>query len=668
MLFTLYCFQAAYNYFAMVSDRELTPCSDLEDDCILPSEILSTDSKIACSDCGFIGYFEYSDSYEEAWCPECQHTICDDCHRDAESDFNSKARRLSISETDDLGVGHDPHSVDNLPAEISTTATRSPGDIPRSPAAVLNFTQLVHDSIHIRQLVKSATDGQPFGLGLVRKNLPQLLKVLAGDLFHESSDGDYEGICKFLKTNAPQIARSLDESLSHRVSTLNSPHQGIMDLPDTWESGTETSDSDTGTMDLTIDNIEPTSLEKLRTTFAFQTFIRNVRSVFQPTFESQIKWLVQSERTRTTKSSSLFKLEEIVSELLYSKPSIIKLSPHDGRNWTDAVKSYIDRLSKDQWSWWPLAQAQEPLSPGHARLCWKCICGETRSEQIPERLARKIIKIRKMSQPSPTSNVRLTQPASTKPPTPPLPSGYTGASSPSQASTNRPPYRPTGVVLANLNSNPTAIPVAQSIDQRFIYFMVNTKSFLNSHRLSRSEIMSTHICNDEFFHHIRRLYFANRGWFSAWFGLSSFSHCEFYRFTEYFSNRFDELEGEIPPPTNPSYHYSPKPMDTPIPITVHEFNDRFYKKVVTCGATGVCPCGIQDLVDRIPQKRVRARSRKLPRDQFWGIIARERKSRLKLLVYIAVSSIPGFILFFLWLFTWDHESLQDASVLLDDIV
>lgn len=112
-------------------------------------------------------------------------------------------------------------------------------------------------------------------------------------------------------------------------------------------------------------------------------------------------------------------------------------------------------------------------------------------------------------------------------------------------------------------------------------------------------------------------------------------------------------------------------MNTEPPISQHEFYDRFYGKVsscrgiISCETSNECECGFYDAVERIPQRiKQSAHGPQESRQQIWGIIARERKSRLRMLIYIVVTSIPGYIFFFLWLFAWDHESLQDASSLL----
>lgn len=130
--------------------------------------------------------------------------------------------------------------------------------------------------------------------------------------------------------------------------------------------------------------------------------------------------------------------------------------------------------------------------------------------------------------------------------------------------------------------------------------------------------------------------------------------------------RYCERGWGIPPLADPGYFYQPKPMDNEPPISRHEFYDRFYRRVESepCIVTHSDVCRECDAVDRIPQKKHLDDLTTNTRPQFWGIIAREKKSGLRMLIYIFVSCIPGLIFFFVWLFGLKNDSLQDGSVLL----
>lgn len=111
--------------------------------------------------------------------------------------------------------------------------------------------------------------------------------------------------------------------------------------------------------------------------------------------------------------------------------------------------------------------------------------------------------------------------------------GVSGNPLPHQANTRISTSRSVSITLGNLNtlnSNPAIIPIAQNTENRCIYFITSSESLLEPQNLYRSEIGSVGTCNDTLFHEMRRLiYFKNKGWLGAWFGLNIFSHCEFYK-------------------------------------------------------------------------------------------------------------------------------------------
>lgn len=98
-------------------------------------------------------------------------------------------------------------------------------------------------------------------------------------------------------------------------------------------------------------------------------------------------------------------------------------------------------------------------------------------------------------------------------------------------------------------------------------------------------------------------------------------------------------------------------MNTEPPISRHEFYDSFHGKVSSCQgilfseSSLECECGFYDAVDRTPQRiKLSNQASQEKRYQVWGIVAREKKSRLRMIIYVVLTSIPGYIFFFLWLF------------------
>lgn len=107
-------------------------------------------------------------------------------------------------------------------------------------------------------------------------------------------------------------------------------------------------------------------------------------------------------------------------------------------------------------------------------------------------------------------------------------------------------------------------------------------------------------------------------------------------------------------------------MDNEPPISKHEFYDRFHQRVTSekCMAAHGGMCSNHDAVDRIPQKKGLDDIITNSRPQFWGIVAREQRSGVRMLIYFVVSSLSGLAFFFSWLFILEKDSLQDAATLL----
>ncbi|RSL88897.1 hypothetical protein CEP51_001518 [Fusarium floridanum] len=212
--------------------------------------------------------------------------------------------------------------------------------------------------------------------------------------------------------------------------------------------------------------------------------------------------------------------------------------------------------------------------------------------------------------------------------------------------------------LTPVTGLPTVIPMP--VKDRYVLFMVDKDAlFLRA-------IESQSLSNDQLFDRLRLEYRQLKGWFRTWFGLWIFSHCDFYKFEAWTRERYCERGRGIPPASESGYFYMPRPMDDEPPISTHEFYDRFYKRITPeqLRAAHGSLYNDHDAVDRIPQKEGLDDIAANGRPQFWGIIAREKKSGTRMLIYIFLSSLPGLIFFFLWLFVLDKDGLQDASTLL----
>lgn len=149
-------------------------------------------------------------------------------------------------------------------------------------------------------------------------------------------------------------------------------------------------------------------------------------------------------------------------------------------------------------------------------------------------------------------------------------------------------------------------------------------------------------------------------------------HHRAYRFSPMPGFSFPELDKDN---EYHEYTYNPQPM-LQAPITKHMFNDYFYscydsqnmkhafihKFRSSCDVIETLP---QDLLESMPKRdrevMVGARFGKV--EHFWGIVAREQRSALRVVVYMLLSLMPTIWFMFMWMFSWGHEGdLQNATV------
>lgn len=72
-----------------------------------------------------------------------------------------------------------------------------------------------------------------------------------------------------------------------------------------------------------------------------------------------------------------------------------------------------------------------------------------------------------------------------------------------------------------------------------------------------------------------------------------------------------------------------------------------------------------DLLENMPKRdrEVHPGAQHTKVEQFWGILAREERSALRVLIYMLLSLVPTIWFIFAWLFSWRHgEDLQGATV------
>jgi hypothetical protein len=541
--------------------------------------------------------------------------------------------------------------------------------------ATNSFADLLDESMGLSGAIQEALVEKPSNADSIRNGIRRLVKILSRDLSSESSMPEHRDVCKFLMGSSRQITNEIAKRAKIEVPVIavTMPSQVAMDAPRREDmrmpQNVEITELFEPESEEEVEKVAPVSTtptqisalrDVVKNSKAFQQFLASLNDLIYPTFQSRLKHMSRVAMDQAKNIDPEGSLAEVVGELLYSLPVNITLLESNPCSATDSFRHWLQDYTQQEWDWWPLKPMQPKPCSGTARLEWACRCGETRSATLPKEYARYIVKLRKE-----TSNERSRasgRDSSTVTPSTNQSLAPGTAKSGSQMTYQAPqPGKLAGTYtpaprMSVQNGSASPIP-SQDL---YVLFMVPAVG------LRLVEIHSVAVCNEGLFKTMREEYNRAKGLFRSWFGLMVFSHCEFYKFEAWHKGRYCERSIGIPARDDQDYIYTPKPMDREPPISKHEFYDRFYKKILSedCILQGTHNCHERDAVERIPQKKDLVSTTGVSRPQFYGIIAREKKSGIRMLVYICLSSIPGIIFFFLWLFKWGHDSLQDASSLL----
>lgn len=209
----------------------------------------------------------------------------------------------------------------------------------------------------------------------------------------------------------------------------------------------------------------------------------------------------------------------------------------------------------------------------------------------------------------------------------------------------------------------------------------------------------------DFFQAIVENYNMKRGWWRRLLSIYVYSHCDFVKVSHngklrisrehlevlktptqikrYAPQSFDAgVRFSFPPhdesPHDKEYGYYPRPMPH-APVSRHMFNHLFNACYSDEGLAHklhyafVAPsCIIKSipgkLLDGMPKRdRLVDEEAEFGEDQdvevFWGLVAREQRSALRVAVYMLLGLGPSLWFMFQWMFGWGHDGdLQDATV------
>lgn len=341
--------------------------------------------------------------------------------------------------------------------------------------------------------------------------------------------------------------------------------------------------------------------------------------------------------------------------------------------------------------------SQEQHSDYAKVIAWECTCGSTRRELISSKYGS---LFRQLASEYPISHYDNTPTQLDRLSVPQIPSNSSLGDSSSSADTQS----SDGLDSTDGGSSRASVSTApSSTGSTAITLDFDTHAFVHllvraADRYVLSSINVTGKDARSFFLDLIIHYRQHRGSLRRFLSIFVYSHCDFVKVDtrgpckaksvmtdnnqvkHHRANRFSPIPGFSFPELGrdveyPEYTYSPQPM-IQAPVTRHMFNDYFYscydrhnlkhsfvhKFLSSCDVIDMLP---QDLLENMPKRdrEVIPGAKFSKVEHFWGVVAREQRSAVRVVVYMLLSLAPTIWFAFMWLFSWGHEGdLQTATV------
>ncbi|KAI6763227.1 hypothetical protein HG531_013124 [Fusarium graminearum] len=414
---------------------------------------------------------------------------------------------------DDLSSDGSGSCMSSSTAPTSVSGGGGPGQREANEA----FIDLLYNTVDLRKLIHPSLYGKETDRKQLVGKLRKLLKLFGQDLEAEIRSSESTRMGVFFRKSSKQLSSEIIIGLSKEERGYEERVPRDREI-DAVSEDDELVESDSGD-EADIRPNMPGLKSLIASTNSFCAFITRLVDFVDPSFEARLKRLAKS-KTKGMNGSDIHHITEVVSELSYSKPKTINLSEYEGISWIRKSMASLMAALPGEWDWWPLNEPRRQPLPNCATLTWTCVCGDIRREVVPKTFARGVIKIREqtlpMSSPPCTAPPEVSM-ANTKPS--PTPSGSHSLHIYPQKSMQDPtPFTRTSIVS-------DALPVTISMPSTSRYIMF----FVNSGGLQLRPIESKSLCNEQLFCQLRAEYRQAKGWFKTWFGLMTFSHCDFHQ-------------------------------------------------------------------------------------------------------------------------------------------
>ncbi|KAG8160614.1 hypothetical protein KVR01_008878 [Diaporthe batatas] len=383
------------------------------------------------------------------------------------------------------------------------------------------------------------------------------------------------------------------------------------------------------------------------------------------------------------------RLTSFVAELSESKPPKLEVDLRPQTSRFDAVKLATEELTNMSWSWWPFSKPQRPLRSGQVRMSWTCDCGRSRSENVPREFGTFLATLIKQQA---NSSGQSGDP------------GQTPSSARNQISANKSPASSQSIGGGkglktrrndaftdddNVHRSDGKASEPDGPREKWIFLMAKSTQ-LNLHQID-AKLHS----GETFADALRQGYCRLRGRWKSLFGIDIFSHCDFVKFEKYIAEHYSNRGIGVPGSDIREYDFQPKPGDTLFadpPISPEHFKHIFYdctgyynrdgskisQAVLTQDdSSNIFKKSISKVrflfarrgrfpsktVAKIPQRLSYFDEKGDNEEVFWGLLAREERSALRVCMWALIIFSPSIAFSFIYLFGKMDVDLQNATTL-----
>ncbi|KAK4987273.1 hypothetical protein LTR66_007640 [Elasticomyces elasticus] len=256
-------------------------------------------------------------------------------------------------------------------------------DAIRKERAERNFRRLLH--VYSVDLKKEAkTKEHLAAVHLVRSCSRFIAKGIMQKVSQQSKDNNWsEKLQRLSETNESKLKVGQYPKQLHEVDVRPKAEEPseFLEIEDKIEVETDSDNNFSDKSNADEQDLEPlTELSHVKDFMvlglAFVSLRKNFQDFVNPSFKSKLHKLINALTMRGHEAliiSSQPRLRSLVTELQHVQPTQISISYEEKFSIANYLKGIVEDRTGEAWEWWPFESRLHALSPGQARLRWRCV-------------------------------------------------------------------------------------------------------------------------------------------------------------------------------------------------------------------------------------------------------------------------------------------------------